>query len=156
MVHYSSYPVSHIFFLFFFLNFWVNASSWFFRVYKFSCKPHYHLYIYLNISVLVLYWALTTLNVHFLNVWNVGNQPIFFTINIILSKFSAHIKSKINNIQCLYILIEHHLLGLTVLHYHYSCMLKLRLTCLPDRQIQLIRHGDTQQSGHKVYLGVTL
>lgn len=30
------------------------------------------------------------------------------------------------------------------------------LTCLPDRQIQLISHGDTQQSGHEVNLGVSL
>lgn len=35
-------------------------------------------------------------------------------------------------------------------------MSEFRLACLPDWQIQLIRHGETQQGGHKVYLGVTL
>lgn len=46
----------------------------------------------------------------------------------------------------------------SIFHRMQNCFYKLKsgLTCLPDRQIQLIRHGDTQQSGHKVYLGVTL
>lgn len=40
--------------------------------------------------------------------------------------------------------------------YKSAFQLEFRLTCLPNRQIQLIRHGDLQQSGHKAYLGVTL